>query len=82
LNRAFEQFAAWRLELLPPRPELRRAAQDEEARQRWDGEGGNPGMPPVRRKRDRANRLARLRRARTFETQETAWKPTAATQRS
>lgn len=79
MKHAFEQFAAWRLALPPARPALGPRAQDEQARQRWDSEGGNPGTPLLRRKRDRANLLARNRRATSLESKETAWKLIAVT---
>jgi hypothetical protein len=40
-----------------------RVLADEMAQHRWDGEGGNVGMPATRRRHIRANALARVRRA-------------------
>jgi hypothetical protein len=42
---------------------MTRHQYDDNGWQRWDGEGGNTGMPAARRKLIRANALARLRRA-------------------
>ena len=49
-------------------PAMERRERDDDAGRRWDGEGGNLGMPPSRSKLIRANALARVRRAaRKFE---------------
>lgn len=73
MKRPFENFAAWRLATASA-PARVHGQHDDNAWQRWDGEGGNPGMPAARRKLVRANALARARRAANLKILETAWK--------
>ena len=43
---SFERFSAWRL---APKPAASaRAERDDDARRRWEGEGGNSGIPAAR----------------------------------
>lgn len=63
MKRPFEDFAAWCLAPTQATPAAGRPEREHDAWQRWDGEGGNTGMPAARRKLIRANALARIRGA-------------------
>jgi len=60
MKRPFENYSAW---CLAPGPATPATQRDDDARQRWDGEGGNIGPPAGLRKLIRTNALARARRA-------------------